>query len=575
MLFSSGHAARAGVATFFLFFWLVGVFGVRVARADEVDDYVRGRMAREHIPGVSLVVLRHGKVIKAKGYGYVSLELKVPATPDTVYDLASTTKPFVALLVVLLAQEGKWRLDDPIRRYVEETPEAWKDITLRHLLSHTSGIPDYLRDLQKDFPNETPPEPIVRLAMASPLRAAPGTKWDYSNTNYVLLGMALRKITGKTYDVLLRERLFSPMGLRDTRRHTPDEMVPNRAVGYLWYGGAFRNAEFLKFLMTDHGDRGLISTARDLAKWDAVLSSDTLLTAETKRAMWTPVRQSDGATAEYGLGWFVREVNGHRQISHPGGAPGTGAAFTRYPDDGLTVIVLTNGGRPFMQALERGIASRYVPGLRAAKPVRVPTNRLDAATGYYNAYGSQIVKATRDRAGLLLDDGGGLNNEFLPVAPDRFLAEEAEREFTVATDTGGNVTGATLRLGADSLPVQRIGPLARAFRPAPDPDPALTARVEAVLKAFATGGEAVRTVPGLAPQAREDYARGPAPELVGVRRVSYVATVDVSARGIERHGAKVASVLYYRLHADDGPARYVLVYLTPDGLVTDQDVVTD
>jgi CubicO group peptidase (beta-lactamase class C family) len=563
--------------------WRLGACGalalaiVHPANADAVDGYIQRRMAREHIPGLSLVVIRNGRIIKARGYGRASIELNIPARPDTVYELASTTKPFVAAAVLLLVQDGKLSLDDRISPFIEHAPESWRNITLRQLLSHTSGIPDYLSDLRHDFPNDTPPEAIVKAAMEAPLQFAPGTKWAYSNTGYVLLGMVVQKVSGKSYDAFLKERVFGPLGMVDTRRDTPDGVVPRRATGYLWYGGAFHNGDFLKFMMTNHGDRGLLSTALDLAKWDAALSSNGILTAASREAMWTPVIQFDGGYTypfSYGLGWFIKTIQGHRQLSHPGGAPGSGAILSRYPDDGLTVILLANGGKAFMQALDLGVARHYIPGLAAARPIKLPPARLDACVGYYNAYGSQILEAVRDGSSLFLDDGGGVNNEFLPVSNTRFVAEEADREFTVTRDARGSVTGATLRLGKDGMAVQRIGPPAHTVTPQPDPDPALTRKIEAVLVAFAQGGKPVEDVPLLAPQARKDYAQGPAPELGGIRGITYIAGQDAAAQGIRRHGAMVAHVLYYRL-LTKGPVRYVLVYLTPEGLVTDQDVVND
>ena len=232
-----------------------------VAHADEVDEYIATSMARQHIPGLSLVVVRDGAIIKAKGYGLASLEHHVPARPETVYELASATKPFVATAVMLLVQDGKMGLDDRVSKFADDAPDTWKGVTVRHLLTHTSGIKDYLADLRRDFPHDTPPEQVVRAAMEAPLNFTPGEKWSYSNTGYVLLGMIVRKVSGKTYDAFLEERVFKPLGMADTRRDGPDEIIPDRAVGYLWYGaGGMHNGEFLKYLMTNHGDRGMLST---------------------------------------------------------------------------------------------------------------------------------------------------------------------------------------------------------------------------------------------------------------------------------------------------------------------------
>ena len=338
--------------------------GSRQKDADPIDAYITATMVRQHIPGLSLVVIRDGKIIKAKGYGLASLELNVPAKLETVYELASATKPFVATGVMLLVQDGRIALDDKLNKFVDETPATWNGITVRHLLTHTSGIKDYLGDLRRDFPYDTPPEAIVRAAMEAPLNFAPGEKWSYSNTGYVLLGMIVGNLSGKSYDAFLAERVFKPLGMNDTRHDSPDEVVSNRAVGYLWSGlGGLRNGDFLKYLMTNHGDRGILSTVLDLAKWDAALSTDSVLTSSSKEAIWSPVKLNDGSTFDYGLGWFLGSINGHRHIYHPGDAPGTATIISRYPDDRLTVIVSTNGGAAYVQGLDLGIARRYIPGL--------------------------------------------------------------------------------------------------------------------------------------------------------------------------------------------------------------------
>jgi CubicO group peptidase (beta-lactamase class C family) len=539
-----------------------------------VDDYVKKAMARQHIPGLSLVVIRDGKVIKAVGYGRASLELDVPARPETVYELASATKPFVATAIMLLVQDGKLGLDEKISKYLENTPEAWTDITVRHLLSHTSGIKDYLAGMGRDFQYDTPAEQIARAVMREPLNFAPGEKWAYSNTGYVLLGMIVHKVSGKSYDALLQERVFKPLGMKATRRDSHDEVVPNRATGYLWAGGGLRNAEFLKYLMMHHGDGGILSTAPDLAKFDAALSTDRLLSAPNRDALWAPVKHNGGKTHGYGLGWFLEDVNGHKHVYHAGGSPGANTMISRYPDDKLSVIVLTNGGAAYMQGLDRGIAQRYIPGLFSHKVVKLEPAVLDSYTGYYNAYGQQILKVTREGDVLVLDDGGRLANEFLPLSDTSFVAADADRGFTVRRTATGAVEQMTLRLGSDKMPVQPIGPLFSALKPQAGIDEALARKVEAVLKALAVGGQAVERVDALAPQARKDYARGSVPEYGGIQSVSVLGAQDVAGRGIERHGAKVSRVLYVRVRTEK-VEHNVLVFLTEDGSVTDEDLLRD
>ncbi len=540
--------------------------------ADEVDDYINAAMSRQHIPGLTLAVLRDGKVIKSQGYGLASVELNVPAKPETVFELASATKPFVAMAIMLLAQEGKLSLEDRVSQYVENTPESWRDITLRHLLSHTSGIKDYL-ERPEMTPFDLPPEKIVQIAAGFPLNFSAGEKWAYSNTGYVLLGLVIQKVSGQPFGAFLEERIFQPLGMADSRHHQPDGVIPNRAAGYLWLGpGGLRNADMFKYMMSNRGDAGLLSTVLDLAKWDAALASTNLLTPASRAAMWTPARLKDGTSSKYGLGWFVGEVNGHRHIFHPGGNAGAATILSRYPDDQLTVIVLANGGGAYPEGLDLGIAQRFIPGLAPRAGTFDPA-LLDTYVGYYNAYGQQLLEVKRDKKALLLNDGGGLANIFLPLAATNFVAEDANRGCVFWRSASGQVTGMTLRLGVDEMPVQRIGPAIRSLKPLPDPDPALTRQVEAVLKAFAQGGAAVEEVAGVAASARKDYARGPAPELSGIQSLSFIAAQDVAERGIKRHGGNVARVLYFEMRTGQVP-RHVLVYLT-DRLVTDQDVLKE
>jgi CubicO group peptidase (beta-lactamase class C family) len=544
-------------------------------KEDAVDDYIKTAMARQHIPGLSLAVLREGKIIKAKGYGLASLELGVPAGPETVYELASATKPFMATSIMLLVQDGKISLEDKISKYLESTPETWKDITVRHLVSHTSGIKDYLSDLHHDFPHDTTPERFAEVVSKEPLNFAPGEKWAYSNTGYILLGMIVQKVSGKCYDALLEERVFKPLGMKATRLDSSDEIVPNRAVGYLWSGpGGLRNAEFLKYLMMNHGDRGILSTVSDLARFETALSTDRLLTASSREAMELPVKLSNGKTHDYGFGWFLENVNGHNHIFHPGGSPGAASMISRYPDDKLAIIFLTNGGAPYVQGLDRGIAQRYIPGLVSHKVIKLDPAILDSYAGYYNAYGHQILKVVREKDALVLDDGGRLTDEFQSLSETKFVASDADRGFTIVRSSKGVVQEMTLRLGPDEMQVQRIGPLISSLKPQTDSHAGLLRRVEAVLKALAEGGKSVEQVANLAPQARKDYAHGSAPEYKGIESISLISAQDVSGRGIERHGAKVSRVLYLKVRTTKA-SRNVLVYLTEDDLVTDEDVLRD
>ena len=542
--------------------------------ADPVDAYITACMARQHIPGLSLVVIRDGNIIKARGYGHASLEHNVPAKPETVYELASATKPFTAIAIMLLVQDGKIGLDENVSKFMVEAPASWKGITVRHLLTHTSGIKDYLGDLRRDFPHDAPAEAIVQAAIEAPLNFVPGEKWSYSNTGYVLLGMIIRKVSGKSYDSFLDERLIKPLGMENTRHDSADEVIPNRAVGYLWSGpGGLHNGDFLKYLMTNHGDRGILSTVLDLAKWDRALSSNRVLTSASKEVMWAPVTLNDGSTFDYGLGWFLGTVNGHRHVSHPGGAPGTATIISRYPDDRLTVILLANGGAAYVQGLDLGIAQLYIPDVVSRIVKKLDGTLLDSYTGYYNVFGSQILKVTREGNSLILDDGGRLTNVFLPLSDTSFVAEDADRGFVVIRESNGNVSGMTLRLVGDQMPARawvRSCLLSSDSQTRIVHDAACRSGPESLRTGWQSRG---RGGGGRATSSKGLFSRA----VTGIGRnesnLLYRRTGRVGPRNPAAWCESGPNLLLPAAYAQR--TAQVLVYMTADGLVTDQDVIGD
>ena len=206
------------------------VFLPTLATADSIDDSIVALMAWEHIPGLSLAVVRNGSLVKTKGYGMANLETSTPATPETVYKIASVSKQFLAAAVMVLVQDGKLRLNDPIGKYIEGTPASWGRITIAQLLSHTSGI---ARDLPGFDPLKVQPDTdFLRASFTLPLRFKPGDHWAYSNINYYCLAEIIRKVSGRPWDQFIADRIFAPAGMIRTRTTTVADIVPNRASGY-------------------------------------------------------------------------------------------------------------------------------------------------------------------------------------------------------------------------------------------------------------------------------------------------------------------------------------------------------
>lgn len=370
------------------------LFAVTVAaKADRIDDFVKAEMQKQRITGLSLAVVKEGKIIKAEGYGLANIEHNVPARPETVYQIGSVSKQIIAAGIMLLLQEGKLHLDEKISKFLEGTPDTWKEITVRHLLTHTSGI---VREAPGFDPYKIQNDAdVIKTAYPLPLRFAPGEKWEYCNVGYFTLAEIIHKVTGKPWGDFLHERIFQPLGMNATRTTTTTEVVPNRADGYVWRDAKPRNADIF-FALRPSG--AFLSTVIDLAKWDAALYSDQILKAATREQMWTPVKLNSGASYPYGFGWELNPVAGHKRVSHSGSLPGFRATIARFVDDKLTVIVLSNADLANTGAVVLGVAEAYIPELNPPRTVaRVDPKIFDAYVGQYQP--NSVITLTISREG--------------------------------------------------------------------------------------------------------------------------------------------------------------------------------
>jgi len=324
---------------------------------DTVDGLVRAEMARAHIPGVALAVVRSGKVIKAQGYGVADLEHEVPVTPETVFKIGSVSKQFLAAGIMLLAQDGRLTVDDPVAKHLTATPQSWGGITLRHFLTHTSGVMregpafDALK-IQAD-------SIVIYSAFGQPLEFPTGSKYQYCNVCYFTLADVIARVSGKPWPDFLSERVFRPLAMTATRTTTTTDLVPRRARGYAWTENRYVNApEFLALRPSG----AFLSTVLDLAKWDAALYESRVLSKASRDMMWTPVRLTGGAsqTFGYGFGWQLDSVDGHWRVHHGGSLPGFRAEMARFPNDSLTVIVLTNADGAQPEAIAKAVARTYL-----------------------------------------------------------------------------------------------------------------------------------------------------------------------------------------------------------------------
>jgi len=315
-----------------------------------VDEYVQSELTRQHIPGIALGIYRDGKIVTAKGYGLANVELNVPVKAETVFQSGSIGKQFAATAVMMLVEEGKIKLDDSVTKYFPDAPATWQNIKVGNLLSHTSGLSEYESDemtkpggpvnMRTDYTEEQ----FVKMIESFPTEFAAGEKWVYTNSNYVLIGAIIRKVTGQFYGDFLQERIFKPLGMNSTRIISEEDIVPNRAAGYRLVNGQLKNQEWVAPLFNTTADGALYFNVLDIAKWDAALYTEKLIKKSSLEQMWTPVKLNNGSVNKdgYGFAWAVHSMNGHRVIEHGGSWQGFHGQIARYVDDKLTVVVLTN-----------------------------------------------------------------------------------------------------------------------------------------------------------------------------------------------------------------------------------------
>jgi CubicO group peptidase (beta-lactamase class C family) len=338
-------------------------------------DAVFSSLKSSNAPGAAVLVVHNGKSVFRREYGITDLRTMHPIDAKTNFRLASFTKQFTAAAIILLARDGKLHYDDHLTDFFPEFPVYGKSITVRNLLNHTSGLPDYEDLLMKLYPN-TPEEKVPQILDAGVLRLleqqntgkfAPGSKWEYSNSGYAVLAMIVEKVSGKSFGQFLRERIFIPLKMKNTLAYEKGKNeVPHRAYGHSKNDGAWHETDQSPTSAV-LGDGGIYSSIDDLAKWDRALREHTLLSEEEMRPALSPVQPADGPAkfpdgraVSYGFGWFVDPYRGHKRMWHDGETIGFRTTVQRFSDDRLTIIVLANRTDINAEELALKVADLYL-----------------------------------------------------------------------------------------------------------------------------------------------------------------------------------------------------------------------
>ena len=344
-------------------------------------------MRREHVPGIAVGIYNRGQILLAKGYGLANIELNVPVKAETIFQSGSVGKQFTSAAIMMLVEEGKIGLDDSIVKYFPNAPQSWQAIRVKNLLSHTSGLSEYETDeragptgpfyIRLDFTEDE----LVNKIEALPIEFKPGDKWDYRNTNYVLLGVIIHKVTGSFYADYLQQRIFKPLGMSSTRLISEADIIPNRSSGYEIKGEKIQNQSWVSPTFNSTADGALYFNVLDLAKWDAALYGTKLLKQSSLDRIWTVFSLNDGKpnNANYGFGWEITSVNGHKQIDHGGAWQGFRCHILRYPDDSISVAVLANSDSARPEQFAHVIAGIVNPALELPKLVAIEDKQPELA----------------------------------------------------------------------------------------------------------------------------------------------------------------------------------------------------
>jgi len=357
--------------------------------ADNVDELVRTRMAEHHIPGAAIAVVVNGKVVKMKGYGLASVEFGVPVTPETVFEIGSVSKQMTAAAIMLLVQDGKIDPDAKISTYLSGTPDQWKDVSVRNLLTHSSGIKSYSSLDGFELSNRLNAEQFIKKLSPYPLEFTPGEKNIYSNSGFNLLAFIVESVSKKPFMTFMRERIFTPLGMEHTTERDPQYIVMNRAAGYEWTNGhlAGRDGNLTNLI----GAGSIVSTVGDIVKWNIALSGNKFLNDKSKQQIWTKFIFNDGSESPYGFGWRLSNLRGHKIIGHTGQTAGFGAANFRYADDKVFVIALTNLGELGMGGmLASAIAKKYISSLSLRTVKAIADDNPELTQKLFNAFVSRL-----------------------------------------------------------------------------------------------------------------------------------------------------------------------------------------
>jgi D-alanyl-D-alanine carboxypeptidase len=344
-------------------------------------DHMLENAFPEETPGAAALVQKQGEILLRKGYGCANLEWGLPITPDTVFRIGSVTKQFTAVAILMLKEQNKLVLSDPIEKFIPSYPTHGHTITIEHLLTHTSGIKSYtnMKEWLPAWGKNFTLDELVDFFKFQPMEFSPGTRWAYNNSAYILLTAIIEKVSGTTFDSFLQEHIFEPLGMKQTCLELPGKIIPRRASGYSFGPKGWAVADYIS-MTQPLGAGGMVSTVDDLAVWDTALYEGKILPVAAFEKAHTSFRLLDGSQTDYGYGWGVDTYQGQTVLHHGGGIHGFVCYVARMPGTRTFAVVLTNRDNPAKDPEELCFrAILQANGLTFPEPVGVETTVSELA----------------------------------------------------------------------------------------------------------------------------------------------------------------------------------------------------
>ncbi len=420
----------------------------------KVDEYIDAYMKMGMFSG-SILIAQNGKILISKGYGMANYEHDVPNTPQTKFRIASMTKQFTAAAIMQLQEKGLLSVNDPIIKYIPDYPETGKEITIHHLLTHTSGIPNFtsLPEYEKTMMLPSPVEKSIELFKYKPLEFAPGERFKYCNSGYLVLGYIIEKISGKSYEEYMQENIFQPLNMKDTGCDQHSTVLKHRAAGYALTEDGLVNASYID-ITVPHAGGALYSTVEDLYKWDRALYTEKLVKKSSLEKMFTPFK------GYYGYGWVITSLFNRRRINHEGGINGFNSDISRYIDDDVFITVLSNTEGAKIIKISKDIAA-IVFGEKYEFPkkrkiIKVDPKIFDAYVGDYEASPQLHFVITKEDDHLYAQVTGRPIVRLYPKSETQFFIMIVDAQITFVKNEKGEVTQLIFHMESEETPAKKI-----------------------------------------------------------------------------------------------------------------------